>query len=110
VTEIRVGSIERRSHRRLYWSAAIVLAFVAASMLTLPVTLPGPLRTRLSAALSDRFDSQVTMDALRVSVFPRLRVSGERIELRLYERVGEIRGTKGDLRWSPTRASTARGR
>jgi hypothetical protein len=82
VTEIRVGSIERRSHRRLYWSAAIVLAFLAASMLTLPVTLPGPLRTRLSAALSDRFDSQVTMDALRVSVFPRLRVSGERIELR----------------------------
>lgn len=60
----------------------MVLALMAASVLTLPVTLPGPLRTRLSAALSERFDSHVSIGALRVSVFPRVRVSGDQIELR----------------------------
>ena len=53
-----------------------------ASVLSLPVTLPRPLRARLSAALSERFDSQVSIGALRVSVFPRVRVSGDQIELR----------------------------
>ncbi|MGE5815239.1 MAG: hypothetical protein ACM36C_12185 [Acidobacteriota bacterium] len=82
MTDTHVTGADRRTRKRLIRLASIVLALVVASVLTLPVTLPRSLRTRLTAALSERFDSQVTMDALRVSVFPRLRVDGERIELR----------------------------
>lgn len=72
----------RSKHRRLVWTGAVVLALAVASVLTLPITLPGTLRARLSDALSERFDSQVSINALHVSVFPRLRVTGEQIELR----------------------------
>lgn len=82
MTDTHVAGADRRTRKRLIRLASIVLALVVASVLTLPVTLPRSLRTRLTAALSERFDSQVTMDTLRVSVFPRLRVDGERIELR----------------------------
>jgi hypothetical protein len=59
-------------------AAALLVALVA----MLPVTLTPGVRARLTGALGERFDSDVDIQALRVSVLPRLRVSGEGIVLR----------------------------
>lgn len=60
----------------------IAALIVAALLLTIPITLTSGLRGRLEAALSERFDSTVEMQSLRVSILPRLRVAGEGIVLR----------------------------
>ena len=59
--------------RGLIASAAIL----AVLFFSLSVTLPGSLRTRLAAALGERFGGSVEIAALRVSVFPRLRIAGD---------------------------------
>ena len=58
--------------------AAVVLGVL---FFTLPLTLPGSLRARLANALGERFGGSVEVQALRVSVFPRLRVAGEGVVL-----------------------------
>ena len=65
--------LPRRLTRPLV-AAALVLAVL---FFTLPLTLPGSLRTRLANALGERFGGSVDVQALRVSVFPRLRIAGE---------------------------------
>jgi hypothetical protein len=59
--------------RALIASAAVLAVLV----FSLPLTLPGSLRTRLANALGERFGGSVDVQSLRVSVFPRLRVAGE---------------------------------
>jgi hypothetical protein len=51
-------------------------------VLTLPVTLPSSLRTRLADAVAERFGGTVAIEAIRVSVFPRLRVAGDAVTVR----------------------------
>ena len=50
--------------------------------LSLPIALTPGLRTRLTTALAERFDSEVEVQALRVSVLPSLRISGDGVVLR----------------------------
>jgi len=71
-------AFDRRSVR----IGLLVAAVLAALVLTLPITLTPGVRTRLTTALSERFKSDVTMDVLRVSVLPRLRVQGKGVVLR----------------------------
>ena len=70
--------------RGLIASAAIlgVLFF------SLPLTLSGSLRHRLAAALGQRFGGSVEIQALRVSVFPRLRIAGDGVVIRRGNRPG----------------------
>jgi hypothetical protein len=67
-----------RRWRRLGALAAVLVIIV----LTLPIALTPGVRGRLTAALSERFESDVEIEALRVSVLPRLRVQGEGVVLR----------------------------
>jgi hypothetical protein len=60
----------------------LLIALLILFGLTLPITLRPGLQTRLTAALGERFDSQVELKALRISVLPYLRVAGEGIVLR----------------------------
>ena len=60
----------------------LLIALLILFGLTLPITLRPGLRTRLTAALGERFDSQVELKTLRISVLPYLRVAGEGIVLR----------------------------
>jgi hypothetical protein len=67
---------------RVLGSTAIVVAVLVALVLTLPITLTPGLRTRLTNGLGERFESQVELEALRVAVLPRLRVTGSGVVLR----------------------------
>jgi hypothetical protein len=67
--------------RRVLGSTAVLVAVLVAFVLTLPITLTPGLRTRLTAALGERFDSAVQLETLRVSVLPRIRVSGTGLAL-----------------------------
>ena len=61
----------------------VVTALVlAAIILSLPIALTPSLRGRLTRALSERFESNVELDALRVSLLPHLHVSGSGVVLR----------------------------
>jgi hypothetical protein len=68
--------------RKVIGSTAIVAVVLVALVLTLPITLTPGLRGRLTAALSERFDSDVQLESLRVSVLPSLRVTGSGLALR----------------------------
>jgi len=70
--------------RGLIASAAIL----AALFFSLPLTLPGSLRTRLATALGERFGGSVEIQALHVSVFPRLHIAGEGVVIRRGDRAG----------------------
>lgn len=67
-------------------TALIVVALVAGGTLaliaTLPIALTPGVRGRLTEALGERFDSQVEIAELRVSLLPRLRVQGSGLVLR----------------------------
>jgi len=58
--------------------ATLLVVFV----LTLPITLLPGLQNRLTTALGERFDSQVEVKALRISMLPHLRMTGEGVVLR----------------------------
>ena len=68
----------RRPVRHFIIAALIVIAVI----LTLPIALTPGLRARLTTALGERFDSEVELESLRVSLLPRLRVSGGGVVLR----------------------------
>jgi hypothetical protein len=67
---------------RRWLRLGVPAAVLVAILLTLPIALTPGVRARLTAALGDRFDSEVEIEALRVSVLPRLRVQGEGVVLR----------------------------
>src|SRR4051812_38233191 len=67
----------RFPQRRLTRAGIASAAILGVLFFTLPLTLPGSLRTRLARALGERFGGSVEVDALHVSVFPRLRIAGE---------------------------------
>jgi hypothetical protein len=69
----------RRRPLRRFLVAALV---VAAILLSLPIALTPGLRARLTAALGERFGSDVELASLRVSVLPRLRVTSGGVVLR----------------------------
>ena len=69
----------RRPSARLFIVAAIV---VIAMVLSLPIALTPSLRSRLTRALSERFDSKVELASLHVTILPRPRVSGSGVVLR----------------------------
>ncbi|HXE80341.1 MAG TPA: hypothetical protein VNK41_06300 [Vicinamibacterales bacterium] len=71
-----------RVDRRLLRAVVILLVLLVGVVLSLPHTLPRGVRSRLVAALSERFDSRVELQDLRVSVLPRLRVEGGGLVLR----------------------------
>ena len=71
----------RLPRRRLLFGI-LAVTLVAAVVLTLPFTLTPGVRARLTDALSERFDSDVELETLRVSVLPRVRVDGARVALR----------------------------
>jgi hypothetical protein len=60
--------------------AAVVIAAV---VLSLPLALTPSLRGRLTRALGERFDSDVQLTGLRVSLLPHVHVSGTGVVLRL---------------------------
>jgi len=64
------------NRRRLYGGIALIAGLIAIGLAALPIPLTPRLRTRLIAALGERFDSQVDLKSLHVSVFPRLRLTG----------------------------------
>lgn len=68
--------------RRIALYALLVVGLLALLFLTLPITLTPSVRTRLIAALNERFDSKVDVASLRLSVLPRVRVAGEGVVLR----------------------------
>lgn len=68
--------------RRIVLYALLVVGLLALLFLTLPITLTPSVRSRLIAALNERFDSKVDVAELRVSVLPRVRVAGEGVVLR----------------------------
>jgi hypothetical protein len=70
--------MNRRWLRAGFTIAAVLVLFV----LTLPVTLPSSLRTRLAAAVGERFGGTVEIESIRVSIFPRLRVAGDAVTVR----------------------------
>lgn len=70
--------VDRRVRRAL----VLLLVLLVGLVLSLPLTSPRGARVRLIAALSERFDSEVQLRELRVSVLPRLRVEGAGLVLR----------------------------
>jgi hypothetical protein len=67
---------------RRWLRLGVPAAVLVVILLTLPIALTPGVRARLTAALGDRFDSEVEIEALRVSVLPRLRLQGEGVVLR----------------------------
>jgi uncharacterized protein involved in outer membrane biogenesis len=63
----------------MFVAAAFVVAIVVVS---LPIALTPGLRARLTQALGERFDSDVELASLHVSLLPRLRVSSDGVVLR----------------------------
>lgn len=72
------GLLRRPAARGFIVAAIIVVAII----LSLPIALTPSLRDRLTEALGQRFESDVDLASLRVSILPRLRVSGEGVVLR----------------------------
>ena len=69
--------------RRKWILTAVGLGALAViAVLTIPIALTPGLRARLTAALEERFDSDVEIESLRVSMLPRLRVAGTGVVLR----------------------------
>ena len=64
--------------RRVVVAALIVVVL----LFSLPIALTPGLRGRLTQALGERFESEVEVASLRVSILPRLRVSGASVILR----------------------------
>lgn len=69
----------RRAVSRWFIVAVLI---VVALLLSLPFALTPGLRGRLTQALGERFESDVEIASLRVSILPRLRVSGGSVVLR----------------------------
>jgi hypothetical protein len=67
----------RRPPKRLTTTFIAAAGVLAVLFFTLPLTLPGSLRTRLASAIGQRFGGSVEIQDLRLSVFPRLRVAGD---------------------------------
>ena len=72
------GFLSRAPVRYFVFTALVLAAIV----LSLPIALTPSLRGRLTRALSERFDSHVELDGLRVSLLPHLHVSGSGVVLR----------------------------
>lgn len=68
--------------RRLILVACVLLLVVAAVFLSWVSRATPHVRDRVVAALNENFDSQVALDQLQVSVFPRPEVSGSGLTLR----------------------------
>lgn len=74
--------METASRRRpALWIIGAALVVVAI-FFSLPLALTPSLRARLTAALGERFGSDVELESLRVAVLPRLRVTGGGVVLR----------------------------
>ena len=71
-----------RRRRRLLLVIGVALAVIAALLVTLATRLTPLVRDRAVAALEERFDGEVQLDSLHVSIFPRLRVQGAGLLLR----------------------------
>ena len=69
-------------NRRWLRGGFTVAAVLVLLVLTLPVTLPSSLRTRLADAIAERFGGTVEIETIRVSIFPRLRVAGDTVTVR----------------------------
>jgi hypothetical protein len=76
------GAVRIPRHTRTVAVAATSIAVLGAAVLSLPITLTPGLRARLATALAERFDSQVDVRSVRVSVLPSLRITGEGVVLR----------------------------
>lgn len=70
------------NRRKWILTAAGLAALVVIAILTIPIALTPGLRAKLTAALEERFDSDVELQSLHVSMLPRLRVAGTGVVLR----------------------------
>lgn len=70
-----------RVTRRWWLGAALLAIVVVLVILSLPITLEPRIKQRLMDAISERFESRVDVEALTVSVLPRVRVSGRGLVL-----------------------------
>lgn len=70
------------NRRKWILTAAGLGALVVIVILTVPIALTPGLRARLTASLEERFDADVELESLRVSMLPRLRVAGTGVVLR----------------------------
>lgn len=71
--------------RRFLWAgliAAGVAGLLFLAVLSVPITLTPSVRHRLVAALNERFDANVDLASLEVTVLPRARVKGQGVVLR----------------------------
>ena len=68
--------------KRTVLTLAGVAGLVVAIALSIPIALTPELNRRLTAALAERYGSDVTVERLRVSLLPRLRVAGEGVVFR----------------------------
>ena len=77
-----VANVRIRLRNQTIAVGAAAVAILTGTALSLPITLTPGLRARLTTALAERFNSQVEVTALRVSVLPSLRISGNGVVLR----------------------------
>ena len=75
-------SMGERFGRPAVRSFIVAAIIVAAIVFSLPIALTPSLRGRLTRALGERFESQVELASLRVSLLPHVRVSGSGVVLR----------------------------
>ena len=68
--------------RALTRGVVVAALVVVVLLFSLPIALTPGLRGRLTQALGERFESEVDIASLRVSILPRLRVSGGGVILR----------------------------
>jgi hypothetical protein len=62
--------------RRGWMRVSVAGALVGLVVLSLPIALAPRLRSRLTSSLAERFDSQVDLESLHVSLFPTMRATG----------------------------------
>jgi hypothetical protein len=68
--------------RRNLTTIAAVVGFILLVVFSLPIAVEPHVKQRLVNALGERFDSEVQLETLTVSVFPRPRLSGRGLVLR----------------------------
>src|SRR5687768_5715244 len=82
----RLRGFTKHHGRRGILVALILAAIIAAVLISIATRITPHVRDQAGAALNDRFQSDVEVESLQVSVFPRPEVSGQGLRLRHHGR------------------------